>query len=108
MYQVFFTPTAKEMLQKIKNANTRATILEKARGLRENPEQQGIALVSPLRGFRRIPAAGRYRVIYRVARTKVEVHIVAVGLRKKGDNKDIYELAQKLVRMGLLEGKEKS
>jgi mRNA-degrading endonuclease RelE of RelBE toxin-antitoxin system len=102
MYHVFFTPTAKEMLLKINNTDTRATIIEKARGLAEAPEKQGIALVGPLRGFRRIPAAGRYRVIYRVGRLKVEVHVVAVGLRKQGDNTDIYELAQRLARLGLL------
>jgi mRNA-degrading endonuclease RelE of RelBE toxin-antitoxin system len=102
MYRVFFTPTAKEMLLRIKSTNTRATVIEKAKGLADDPEKQGTALTGPLRGFRRIPAAGRNRVIYRVARAKVEVHIVVVGLRKQGDNKDIYELAQKLVRLGLL------
>jgi len=38
-----------------------------------------------------------------VVREKVEVLILAVGLRKQDDKKDIYELAQKLVRMGLLD-----
>jgi mRNA-degrading endonuclease RelE of RelBE toxin-antitoxin system len=102
MYQVFFTPTSKEMLLKIKNAKTRATIIAKAKGLAEDPEKQGIALAGPLKGLRRIPAAGRYRLIFRIVRAKVEVHIVGVGLRKQGDNKDIYELAQRLVRLGLL------
>ena len=108
MYQVFLTPTAKEMLLKIKNSHTRAAIVEKIKGLADGPEKQGIALVGPLKGFRRIPAAGRYRVIYRVARTRVEVHVVAVGLRKESDKKDIYELAQKLVRLGLLGKGEKA
>lgn len=102
MYQVSFTVTAQEMLLKIKNANTRAAILSKAKGLSVDPEAQGIALVGPLRGLRRVPAAGRYRIVYRVVRAKVEVLILAVGLRKQDDKKDVYELAQKLVRMGLL------
>jgi mRNA interferase RelE/StbE len=91
------------MFLKIKNANTRAAILNKAKSLSVDPEAQGIALVGPLRGLRRIPAAGRYRIVYRVVREKVEVLILAVGLRKQDDKKDIYELAQKLVRMGLLD-----
>jgi len=103
MYRVFFTLTAQEMFLKIKNANTRAAILNKAKSLSVDLEAQGIALVGPLRGLRRIPAAGRYRIVYRVVREKVEVLILAVGLRKQDDKKDIYELAQKLVRMGLLD-----
>jgi mRNA interferase RelE/StbE len=103
MYQESFTVTAQEMLLKVKNANTRAAILSKAKGLSVDPEAQGIALFGPLRGLRRIPAAGRYRIVYRVIREKVEVLSLAVGLRKQDDKKDIYELAQKLVRMGLLD-----
>lgn len=103
MYRVFFTVTAQEMFLKIKNVNTRAAIMNKAKSLSVDPEAQGIALVGPLRRLRRIPAAGRYRIVYRVVKEKVEVLILAVGLRKQDDKKDIYELAQKLVRMGLLD-----
>ena len=44
----------------------------------------------------------RYRIIYRVEGDKVVVMIVAVGIREEGDRGDIYALAQKLVRLGLL------
>ena len=47
MYRVSFTVTAQAMLLKIQNANTRAAILSKAKGLSMDPEAQGISLVGP-------------------------------------------------------------
>ena len=44
----------------------------------------------------------RYRIVYRVERREVVVLIVAVGRRKASDKNDIYELAKKLLRLGLL------
>jgi mRNA interferase RelE/StbE len=44
----------------------------------------------------------RYRVLYRVDRGEVIVTVVAVGIRREGDRQDIYALAQKLFRSGLL------
>lgn len=31
------------------------------------------------------------------------VLVVALGIRKEGDKKDVYNLAKKLIRLGLLE-----
>ena len=71
--------------------------------LAESPEQQGKPLVGELAGFRSVRAVGqRYRIVYRVERREVVVVIVAVGRRKAGDKNDIYELARKLLRLGLL------
>ncbi len=102
MYEVFWTPTALGLLKEIRNADTRRAIRDKAKGLADNPESQGRALMGPLKGFRRIYAAGRYRIIYRVVRQQVQVHVLLVGIRKQGDNQDVYELAQKLLKAGLL------
>jgi len=41
-------------------------------------------------------------VIYHVNRGEVLVIIVAAGIRKEGDSGDIYNLAKKLFRSGLL------
>ena len=103
-FEVFITPTARELLGEIRrrNAATYRKVLDKIRGLAERPENQGRALLGPLKGFRRIVAAGRYRVIYRVVRETVAVHGVAAGVRKEGDQRDIYEIAQKLIRARLL------
>jgi len=71
--------------------------------LAESPEQQGKPLVGELAGFRSVRAVGqRYRIVYRVERQEVVVVIVAVGRRKASDKNDIYELAKKLLRLGLL------
>ena len=103
-WRVFLTHTALKMLEAIKSADgaAHAKILQKIRGLQNSPEKQGRALLGPLKGLRRIVAAGRYRLIYRVIKDTVTVHVLAAGMRKEGDNRDIYEIAQKLIRAKLL------
>ena len=55
-------------------------------------------------GYRSLRAVGqRYRVIYRVEEDQVLVLVVAVGIRKEGDKRDIYTLARKLLRLHLVE-----
>ena len=72
--------------------------------LARDPELAGKPLVGELTGYRTIRAAGqRYRIIYRVERRLVTILIVAVGRRKEGDRKDIYELARRLLRQRLLD-----
>jgi mRNA interferase RelE/StbE len=103
-YRVLATPTFEEMLGAIENRRTRQQIFAKARGLAEEPEQQGKPLEGPLKNLRSIHAAGRYRIIYKVCREVVEVHLLTTGIRKDGSQKDIYALTKKLVRLGLLSG----
>ena len=68
-----------------------------------DPEKQGKPLLGPLQGFRSVRAFHqRYRILYRVDRTEVVVMVVALGIRKEGDRQDIYTLAQKILRSGLL------
>lgn len=104
VFRIYVTHTAKEMLEEIRHrdADTHRKIIEKIRGLQQSPDKQGRALIGPLKGLRRIVAAGRYRVIYRVLAAQVTVHVVAAGARKAGDRRDIYEIAQKLLRAKLL------
>ena len=47
-------------------------------------------------------AAQRYRIIYRVQQSRVEVLVVAIGLRREGGREDIYRLAKRLLRLRLL------
>ncbi len=103
-FKVYVTPTVKEMLDEIKlgDSDAHSKIIEKMKGLRNSPEKQGRALVGPLKGLRRIVAAGRYRILYRVQNKKVAVVVVATGIRKVGDKRDIYEIAQKLIKAKLL------
>lgn len=60
-------------------------------------------MLGPLQGYRSLRVAGqRYRLIYKVECTIITVYVVAVGIRKEGDRGDIYALAQRLIRLGLL------
>jgi mRNA interferase RelE/StbE len=91
------------MLREITNRDIQKAIQKRIRGLVTDPEKQGKPLLGPLRGFRSIRAYyQRYRILYRVDRDAVVVMVVAVGIRKEDDRQDIYALAQKLLRSGLL------
>lgn len=104
IYRVRLTPTAKSMLAAIADRRVREKIGNRIDGLARDPEQQGKPLIGELEGYRSVRAVGqRYRIIYRVHRSRVEVLVVAAGIRKGGDREDIYTLARKLLRLRLLE-----
>jgi mRNA interferase RelE/StbE len=44
----------------------------------------------------------RYRILYQLTGSRVVVVVVAIGIRKDSDKRDVYALARKLVRAGLL------
>ncbi len=92
------------MINKAQDRRIRAKIVETIDGLAEEPEKKGKPLIAELDGYRSVRAVGqRYRVIYRIDDEKVIVLVVAAGIRKEGDKKDIYTLAKKLIRARLLE-----
>jgi len=69
-----------------------------------NPDAQGKPLMGELTGYRSLRAVGqRYRILYRTEAQRVVVLVVAVGLRKEKDRHDIYALAKKAIRLGLIE-----
>ena len=49
------------------------------------------------------PAGQRYRIIYQVLENEIIVIVVAVGIRKAGDKKDIYELMKKYIKVGFID-----
>ena len=103
MYRIRLTQVAAQMLKGIE-ATARSQIIRKIEQLKDDPALLGKPLSGPLRDFRSVRAAGqRYRIVYRIEETKVVVIIVAVGIRKAGDKKDIYELMKKLVKIGIVE-----
>jgi mRNA interferase RelE/StbE len=103
VYTIKWTETALKLAAAIPDQRIKRVISQRVDQLAETPEQQGKSLVGELAGFRSVRAAGqRYRIIYRVVRKEVVVTIVAVGRRKHGDTKDIYELARKLLKQRLL------
>ncbi len=102
-FAISWTETALELVAAIPDQRLRRLISQRVDQLARSPEQQGKPLIGELAGFRSLRAVGqRYRIVYRVERRDVTVLIVAVGRRRSGDKSDIYELARKLLRQGLL------
>ena len=102
-WRIELTHTAEVMLEKIQDRRVREKIGELIDGLANEPEKQGKPLTGDLAGDRSLRAVGQcYRIIYRVEEDKVLVLVVALGIRKEGSKADIYSLAKKLLRLGLL------
>ena len=102
-WTILLTPTALKLLSDISDCRIREKIGAVIDRLTEDPEKLGKALLGELSGFRSIRAVGqRYRIIYRVKGNEIVVVIVAVGIRRDGAKDDIYNLAKKLFRLGLL------
>ena len=91
------------MILKISDRRIQEKLLERMTALAGDPELQGKPLGDDLAGYRSVRAMGqRYRVIYRVERAAVVVVVVAAGIRKEGSREDVYRVAAKLIRLGLL------
>jgi mRNA interferase RelE/StbE len=102
-YEIIITPVAMDLLRAIPDRRVQKTIAASIDRLTKEPEKQGKPLLGEFLGYRSLRAVGqRYRIIYRVDRGQILVIVVAVGIRKEGDRRDIYALAQKLLRSGLL------
>jgi mRNA interferase RelE/StbE len=103
IYRVDILPAAQDMVRKIADRRIRDKLLGRMTALAADPELQGKPLGDDLAGYRSVRAVGqRYRVIYRVERSTVVVMVVAAGIRKIGSREDIYRVAAKLIRLGLL------
>lgn len=103
VYQIEITPTAFESLEAIRDRRTRSAIIRRIDGLAEAPEKQGKPLRGWLVGFTSVRAAGqRYRVVYRIDTRGKRVLVYLIGIRKEGSRRDVYALAEHLVRRGLI------
>ena len=103
-FAIQITPTALAMIKGVTDRRVSELIQKRIDQLSRDPGKQGKELHGELRGYRCVRTVGqRYRVLYRIEATTVIVLVVAVGLRKEGDKKDIYALAQKMIRLGLIE-----
>jgi mRNA interferase RelE/StbE len=101
-YRIEITPTALEALEATTDRRTRAAIMRRIDALEEEPSKQGNPLRGELAGFLSVRAAGRRRVIYQIDEGKQRVVVHLVGIRKEGSRQDVYALAQRLVRRGLM------
>ena len=101
-YEVLWTTTALGMLAEVADRRIRQQLFDTSKRLEVDPEKQGKPLRESLMGFRSLRVVGqRYRLVYSIVPAARLVHIVAAGLRREGSRDDVYELAQKIVRLGL-------
>ncbi|HVB74351.1 MAG TPA: type II toxin-antitoxin system RelE/ParE family toxin [Ktedonobacteraceae bacterium] len=101
---VSLTREAYVQLLAISDRRIQESIQKRINRLEDEPEKQGKPMRDELSGFRSIRAVGqRYRIIYKVEEAQVTVVVVTLGIRKDGDKKDVYELAKRLMRLGLLD-----
>jgi mRNA interferase RelE/StbE len=103
-WNIKLTLPALKQLAAIQDIRVRESIGRRINALENEPEKQGKPLSDELAGYRSIRAVGqRYRILYKLEAEQVIVVVVALGIRKAGDKKDVYELAKKLARLGLLD-----
>ena len=101
-YKVVLSESAADQIRQVRDKRIQGMLLEKIRDLADSPNNKGKALVGDLKAYRSVRAVGqRYRIIYQIEDETVRVIVVALGLRKQGDKRDIYKLAQKIVQIGL-------
>ena len=104
MYRIVIQPTALRLLKEISDRRIRQKISDRIDKLQESPEMQGKPLIGELDGYYSVRAVGqRYRIIYAIEQSQVIVMVVALGIRKDGSKQDVYALAKKLLRLGLLD-----
>lgn len=102
-YRIEITPTGLEALEAVTDRRSRDSIVRRIDALRTEPSKQGKPLRGELAGFMSIRAAGqRYRVIYKVDERDLKVRVYMIGIRKEGSRGDVYALAHRLVRRGLI------
>ena len=103
IWRVEFTETAETLLASIRDRRIQEQLIKRAERLAIGPEKQGKPLSGDLFGYYSVRAVReRYRILFRLQNDVVLVSVVAVGIRKQGDKNDIYTLAQRLFRQGLL------
>ncbi len=103
-WHVLFTGAAMESLKGISDRRVQRLLVNRAQQLADDPHALGTPLRDELRGLRSIRAVGqRYRIIFRIDEERRSVIAIAVGIRREGHRNDIYALAQRLIRLGLVE-----
>ncbi len=102
-WRIVLTPTARAQLLAVRDRRERDLIAGRIDTLAAEPERQGKSMHGALAGYYSVRAAGqRYRILYTLDRETIIVHVVALGIRREGDKRDVYALAQRLFRVGLL------
>jgi mRNA interferase RelE/StbE len=91
------------MVRDIRDLRIQDVITKRAKRLENEPNKQGSPLLFEFDGYRNVRVEKeRDRIIYRVDDDETIVIVAAVGIRIDGDRDDIYEVARRLLRQGLL------
>ena len=102
-YHIAMASVAQEGLSLLLNQGMRAVLERHIAALAENPEQQGLALVGPLKGCFSLRVEGDWcRIVYRVVGEQVQVLSIAMGASSQGLDRDWRDLARRLFRLRLL------
>jgi mRNA-degrading endonuclease RelE of RelBE toxin-antitoxin system len=109
--KIRWTKTSVNCLKRLPK-KVREGIVAKADELQKSdPRESHKPLKGPLQGFRSMKYS-RYRAVFKISEEsmasgdvllKLEVCFVLVGIRKEGDKHDVYKLAQKIHKLGLLD-----
>ncbi len=103
-WRVELSETAESLLGRISDRRIQEQLIKRMERLADSPERQGKPLSGDLFGYYSVRAVKeRYRILFRLHNDVVLVAVVAVGSRKQGDKNDVYSLAQRLFRQGLLD-----
>lgn len=95
-FRVQLTDAARDDLRASGDARTRQAVFSRALALDIEPLAQGKAPTGDLKGYRSVRAAGqRYRILYRVGVQRGVVTVAVVGIRKGGDQRDVYRVTSK-------------
>jgi mRNA interferase RelE/StbE len=88
--------SARADLQAVKDKRSYQAVKRKLLELQDEPATRGKPLSEGLKGYYSVRAAGqRYRIVYSVKRDKLTVTVLVIGIRKEGDKRDVYRVAQK-------------
>jgi mRNA interferase RelE/StbE len=102
-WEVIIMPLAMKQLAAISDKRIQEAITKVLDSLEIEPDKRGKQLTENLSGLWSVRAyRQRYRIIYKLNTEQKEVVVVALGIRREGDRADIYALAKRLIRAGLL------
>ena len=106
IWRIKLTEIAAEFIQNL-DKKSQQHIIDKIETLKEDPLKVGKQLKGNLKEYRSMRSTGqRYRIIYTVKESEILILVVAIGILKDGDKKDIYELMKKYVKIGIFKEEE--
>src|SRR5688572_12822304 len=95
-FEIILTEEAQSDLNAIKDGRTYSAIETSIDRLESEPDKRGKQLRGKLSDYWSMRAAGqRYRVLYQIGVLEGVVTVVVVGIRKEGDKRDAYKVANK-------------